>query len=83
MWKQRDVIILSALALALVVPAESAPKEKKAVSTQDTGKEAERVIASANILKELMNTPESNIPSELLDKAHASLGVKLGSICTF
>jgi lipid-binding SYLF domain-containing protein len=74
MWKQRDVIIMSALALALVVPAESAPKEKKAVSTsesRDTSKEAERVIASANILKELMNTPESNIPSELLDKAHA------------
>ena len=74
MWKQRDVIMMSALALALVVPADSAPKEKKAVSTsesRDTGKEAERVIASANILKELMNTPESNIPSELLDKAHA------------
>ena len=74
MCKQRDVIIMSALALALVVPAESAPKEKKAVSaseSRDTGKEAERVLASANILKELINTPESNIPSELLDKAHA------------
>jgi lipid-binding SYLF domain-containing protein len=74
MWKQKDVIIMSALALALVVPAENAPKEKEAVSTsesRDPGKEAERVIASANILKELMNTPESNIPSELLDRAHA------------
>jgi hypothetical protein len=29
MWKQRDVIIMSALALALVVPAESAPKDNE------------------------------------------------------
>jgi len=73
MSKQRDAIILSVLALALVAPVESAPKEKKvsASESRDTGKEAERVLAGANILKELMNTPESKIPSELLDKAHA------------
>src|SRR5262245_56010445 len=73
MTKQRDVLILSVLALALFTPAESAAKEKNAVSgeSRDTRKEAERVLSSANILKELMNTPESKIPSELLDKAHA------------
>jgi lipid-binding SYLF domain-containing protein len=65
---------LSVLGLTLVGPVEGALKENGAVSaseSRDPGKEAERVLASANVLKELVNTPESNIPQELLEKAHA------------
>jgi lipid-binding SYLF domain-containing protein len=36
-----------------------------------TGKEAERALSAANILKEIMKTPESSIPDELMEHAHA------------
>ena len=37
----------------------------------DTGNQEERAMHAANVVKQLLNTPESNIPDELLEKAHA------------
>jgi len=34
-------------------------------------KEAERALSAANVVRELINTPESNIPEELMKHAHA------------
>jgi len=34
-------------------------------------KEAERALSAANVITELMNTPESNIPEDLMRHAHA------------
>ena len=42
----------------------------KAADKETTGKEAERALSAANVVHEIMNTPES-IPKELLEKAHA------------
>jgi lipid-binding SYLF domain-containing protein len=37
----------------------------------DTGNQVERAQHAANVITQLMNTPESNIPDELLEHAHA------------
>ena len=37
----------------------------------ETGDQAERAQHAANVIRQLMNTPESNIPDELLEHAHA------------
>jgi len=71
MSKIRGAIVLSILALALAVPMTSLASPKEPSESPNTGKEAERVLASANILRELVNTKESKIPEELLEKTHA------------
>jgi lipid-binding SYLF domain-containing protein len=43
--------------------------EKKESMTEH--KEAERALSAANVISELMNTPESKIPDELMERAHA------------
>ena len=37
----------------------------------ETGDQAERAQHAANVIRQLMNTPEFNIPDELLERAHA------------
>jgi SH3 domain-containing YSC84-like protein 1 len=73
MSKRRRAIMLSVLALTLVAPVKSPanPKETSASESRNTDKESERVLASANVLRELINTKESKIPEELLERAHA------------
>jgi lipid-binding SYLF domain-containing protein len=71
MSKKRGAIVLSILALALAVPMTGPASPKEPSESPNTGKEAERVLASANILTELVNTKESKIPEELLEKTHA------------
>ncbi len=39
--------------------------------SEHSGKQAERALAAANVINELMKTPESNIPDELMERAHA------------
>ena len=37
----------------------------------ETGDQAERAVHAANVIRQLVNTPESNIPKELFQRAHA------------
>lgn len=46
------------------------PFQVNAVAAE-TGDQAERAQHAANVIRQLMNTPESNIPDELLEHAHA------------
>jgi lipid-binding SYLF domain-containing protein len=62
--------ILSSIAiLLLIVFAVADPLKKE--SSRENGKEAERALSAANVISELMKTPESNIPEELMERAHA------------
>jgi len=71
--------ILLTLTLLLPLPAfllvtSSLAKTREHVANDDLhkpGKEAERSRSAANILTEIMNTPESSIPKELMEHAHA------------
>src|SRR6266850_3354069 len=67
MVKKTLLLPLCCLLLATASPAVGQNKS----SSKDTGKEAERALHAANVVKELMNTPESNIPSALMERAHA------------
>jgi len=54
------------IALSLVGFAVAGKKE-----SMSEHKEAERALSAANVITELMNTPESHIPEELMEHAHA------------
>jgi lipid-binding SYLF domain-containing protein len=62
--------ILSPIAILLLIAFAIADPTKKE-SSRENGKEAERALSAANVITELMNTPESNIPEELVEHAHA------------
>jgi lipid-binding SYLF domain-containing protein len=62
--------ILSSIAILLLIAFAIADPTKKE-SSRENGKEAERALSAANVITELMNTPESNIPEELVEHAHA------------
>jgi lipid-binding SYLF domain-containing protein len=51
-------------------PEESKDKEAKNES-KDVGKEAERALSAANVLLEIIKTPESGIPQDMLNHADA------------
>jgi lipid-binding SYLF domain-containing protein len=51
-------------------PEDSKDKEVKSES-KDVGKEAERALSAANVLLEIIKTPESGIPQDLLNHADA------------
>jgi len=61
--------ILSPIAILLLTAFAIADPTKK--ESSQNGKEAERALSAANVITELMNTPESNIPEELVEHAHA------------
>ena len=44
---------------------------RRDATAAETGDPAERAQHGANVIRQLMNTPESNIPDELLEHAHA------------
>jgi lipid-binding SYLF domain-containing protein len=78
MFIKRLSIIASLTVLAFSPIQEAAANSKnsddKVKSTSkldDAGDQAERALHAANVLGELMNTPESKIPPELLERAHA------------
>jgi lipid-binding SYLF domain-containing protein len=62
--------ILSSIAILSLIAFSIADPTKKE-SARENGKEAERALKAANVITELMNTPESNIPEELMERAHA------------
>src|SRR5262249_33072366 len=62
--------ILSPSAILLLIAFAIADPTKKE-SSRENGKEAKRALSAANVITELMNTPESNIPEELVEHAHA------------
>jgi len=61
--------ILSPIAILLLTAFAIADPTKE--ESSQNGKEAERALSAANVITELMNTPESNIPEELVEHAHA------------
>jgi lipid-binding SYLF domain-containing protein len=63
-------IVLSSITMVwLAIFANTSVAEKK--SHEEHGKEAERALSASNVINELMNTPESKIPKELVEHAHA------------
>ena len=63
-------IILSSISILLLISlAITKPLSKE--ESEHSGKQAERALAAANVINELMRTPESNIPDELMERAHA------------
>jgi lipid-binding SYLF domain-containing protein len=63
-------IFLSSISILLLISFVNADPLKKE-SSGENGKEAERALSAANVVTELMKTPESNIPEELIERAHA------------
>jgi lipid-binding SYLF domain-containing protein len=70
--------VLLTLALLLLFPVSlvisGSAKDREPVATNnlhEAGKEAERALSAANIITEILNTPESSIPDELMERAHA------------
>jgi lipid-binding SYLF domain-containing protein len=51
--------------------AEDKKDQKVQTEATDAGKEAERALSAANILLEVVKTPENSIPQELLNHADA------------
>jgi lipid-binding SYLF domain-containing protein len=66
----KRIVLSSILALGLIGFALAAPFKKESDRERDH-KEAERALSAANVITELMNTPESNIPEELMEHATA------------
>jgi lipid-binding SYLF domain-containing protein len=58
------------LGLVLLLPASFLGNPSKG-STEKAGKEAERALSAANIMTEIMNAPDSSIPRDLMEHAHA------------
>jgi lipid-binding SYLF domain-containing protein len=65
--------LLLLLVSALLVNSNSARSQEpvNATDLHKAGKEAERALSAANILTEIMKTPESSIPEDLMERAHA------------
>jgi lipid-binding SYLF domain-containing protein len=59
--------VLTAIVTVSLIGFAVAGKKESAVEH----KEAERALSAANVVRELINTPESNIPEELMKHAHA------------
>jgi lipid-binding SYLF domain-containing protein len=59
--------VLTAIVTVSLIGFAGAGKKESAVEH----KEAERALSAANVVRELINTPESNIPEELMKHAHA------------
>jgi lipid-binding SYLF domain-containing protein len=59
--------VLTAIVTVSLIGFATAGKKEGVVEH----KEAERALSAANVVKELINTPESNIPEDLIRHAHA------------
>ncbi len=66
----KNTLVSSVLTLYLVCFAVAAPF-KDETRREHGHKEAERALSAANVIRELMNTPESNIPDDLMKRAKA------------
>jgi lipid-binding SYLF domain-containing protein len=74
MFIQRFKVLLSlslVLLLALNIAYAAPNKNKVDRASANTGDQEERALKAANVIRQLVNTPESNIPPELLDHAKA------------
>ena len=63
-------ILALALGLWLSLTFQLEASSDKTINNE-TGDQAERAVHAANVIRQLVNTPESNIPKELFQRAHA------------
>jgi lipid-binding SYLF domain-containing protein len=72
MLKNKLLLVLpAALWLSLTMPVEAGAQSDNSQINAETGDQAERALHAANVIRQLVNAPESNIPEELLERAHA------------
>jgi len=64
-------VFLLACGIGFGSPEETKEKKEVKSDSKDVGKEAERALSAANVLLEIVKTPESGIPQDLLNHADA------------